>query len=322
MKKLLTLAVLLFSGFCISQDLTQNLLLHYEFDGNTEDSSVNGYDAVAFGPTLAADRFGNPNSAYYFDGDDDYINFPNVAALKPSLPVSFSFWVRYDSTSYQDQTVFDTSFEEDHCTGIWFNSTSATSKPAVNFGNGEYSYSPYTRQTFVTDTVIDTNNWYHMIVVVNSASNMKIYVNCKEYGGTYSGEGGAIQYSSFPGCLGRHDRDLSLPPDYFKGYIDDFRYWDKALTTADIAELCTPTLANPDHPKGIGLIAYPNPARDKLYIQSAIALESMRLYNALGQVVYSGIYQPEIDISNMAPGIYYLKCAAGSKTETKKIIIK
>src|SRR5690606_36848248 len=39
------------------------------------------------------------------------------------------------------------------------------------------------------------------------------------------------------GCIGRHDRDLGAPANYFKGAIDDFRYWNRELTVDNIAEL-------------------------------------------------------------------------------------
>jgi hypothetical protein len=57
----------------LSADLTSGLVAQYLFDGNANDSSGNGHNSTVNGATLAADRFGNPNSAYNFDGADDYI---------------------------------------------------------------------------------------------------------------------------------------------------------------------------------------------------------------------------------------------------------
>src|SRR5690606_41697402 len=81
--------------------------------GDTNDSSINGNDGINFGATFANDRFGNPNSAIYFDGVNDYVNFPNISELKPDLPISFSFWIKYESYNSDDRDVFNTSFEED-----------------------------------------------------------------------------------------------------------------------------------------------------------------------------------------------------------------
>ena len=57
--------------------LKQGLVAYYPFNGNAKDESGNGHDGDVKGATLANDRNGNSNSAYYFDGADDYINLGN-----------------------------------------------------------------------------------------------------------------------------------------------------------------------------------------------------------------------------------------------------
>ena len=55
--------------------LNDGLVAYYPFNGNANDESGNGNDGTVNGATLADDRFGNPGSAYYFDGNDYiYIN--------------------------------------------------------------------------------------------------------------------------------------------------------------------------------------------------------------------------------------------------------
>ncbi|MBN2000041.1 hypothetical protein JW935_20990, partial [candidate division KSB1 bacterium] len=49
------------------------LIAWYPFSGNVLDKSGNNNHGEVNGPILVSDRFGNPNSAYYFDGVDDYI---------------------------------------------------------------------------------------------------------------------------------------------------------------------------------------------------------------------------------------------------------
>ena len=46
---------------------------YYPFNGNANDESGNGNHGTVHGATLTTDRFGTPNSAYKFDGIDDYI---------------------------------------------------------------------------------------------------------------------------------------------------------------------------------------------------------------------------------------------------------
>jgi len=56
--------------------LTDGLVAYYPFNGNAKDASGNGNNGVVSGATLTADRLGNPNSAYSFDGFRDQIEIP------------------------------------------------------------------------------------------------------------------------------------------------------------------------------------------------------------------------------------------------------
>ena len=48
--------------------LVITLVAHYTFSGDASDQSSYGNDGTVRGATLTKDRFGNENSAYYFDG--------------------------------------------------------------------------------------------------------------------------------------------------------------------------------------------------------------------------------------------------------------
>ena len=107
------------------------------------------------------------------------------------------------------------------------NIQSSTSKYQVSYGDGANFYTGGSRQTHTSEAIIQPNEWHQMVVVLNAAQDMKIYVDCIEYSGDYSGPGGQLQYSNLSGTIGRHDRSLVNTADYFKGVIDDFRYWNR-----------------------------------------------------------------------------------------------
>ncbi|MBK7558794.1 MAG: hypothetical protein IPI54_11195 [Chitinophagaceae bacterium] len=68
MKKLL-LPLLLAANVCFAQvDLNLGLKAYYPFSGNANDISGNNNNPVFNNATLTADRLGNPNSAYHFNG--------------------------------------------------------------------------------------------------------------------------------------------------------------------------------------------------------------------------------------------------------------
>ena len=71
-------SILFISGqILIAQVPRDALIAYYPFHGNVNDGSGNGHHGTAYGPTLTQDRFGNVDSAYSFDGVDDYIAIEN-----------------------------------------------------------------------------------------------------------------------------------------------------------------------------------------------------------------------------------------------------
>jgi len=68
-------------------DLNDGLIAHYPFNGNANDASGNGNHGTVNGATLTEDRFGNADSAYKFDGQDDYIDLGQV---KTNISSKFS----------------------------------------------------------------------------------------------------------------------------------------------------------------------------------------------------------------------------------------
>ena len=63
----------------------------WPFCGNANDESGNGNDGTVNGATPTTDRFGNVNSAYAFDGENDYIHVTSPSLLL-STNYTFSAW--------------------------------------------------------------------------------------------------------------------------------------------------------------------------------------------------------------------------------------
>ena len=81
-KTLVHIILAIFFLVCCKVDLvgqvpTQNLVAYYPFDGNANDASGNGNDAVNNNALLTTDRFGSVNSAYDFNGFDAYLEISN-----------------------------------------------------------------------------------------------------------------------------------------------------------------------------------------------------------------------------------------------------
>jgi len=96
MKTFLPAPVFLFSfSSSFSQiKLDSGLMAYYPFNGNANDASGNGNNAVFNNASLTNDRFGNPNSAYSFNGIDNYIRVPNASAINPIGQISLCVFVK------------------------------------------------------------------------------------------------------------------------------------------------------------------------------------------------------------------------------------
>src|SRR5450432_4011795 len=98
-------ALNLLPNFVMSQvHLNNGLIAYYPFNGNANDATGNGNNGIPMnGVQLTTDRFGNPNSAYLFDGIDDYILINDNGKLSPKS-VTVAAYVITESTLGQSIT--------------------------------------------------------------------------------------------------------------------------------------------------------------------------------------------------------------------------
>ncbi|WCL81767.1 LamG domain-containing protein [Saprospira sp. CCB-QB6] len=168
--KLGILAILLLSGQLL---LAQTgLVADLRMNGDADDVQGN-HSATVNGATLTTDRYGRANSAYYFDGQDDYLELSNLNALKFS-EFSYSVWVEVttvSSGSYMpiisiggsngDQGIFIANNYYSQYTGcIGYGWTSCSSTTAYNASTG----------------VVPSSTWHH-IVYTRNATEGKIYMD-------------------------------------------------------------------------------------------------------------------------------------------------
>ena len=326
MKKLLfSLALVIGVIGLSSQNLSDGLLLHYDFSGNANDISGNNRHATVYAATLTNDRNGNANSAYYFDGVDDYIELPNDNELKPPLPLTIAFWVRFDdiSTTYRS-LVLDTDFFEDRYTGVWIHAYDGYL--TLNFGDGTpNSTDPVNRRSKTGSTKLSENVWYHVVGIIRGTGDMAIYINCANDGGTYNGTGGALVYSTNSGVIGKIDTNVDKPPRFLKGALDDIRYWNRALTEDEVELFCESTLAiKEDKKEGLLKSVHPNPSNGDftLLLNSDKSL-NIELYDITGKIIlqvkdYRG---SELKINNLNQGMYFVKVQNDTTQTTQKIIV-
>ena len=207
--------------------LTDGLVAYYPFDGNANDASGNGNNGVVHGATLTADRFGNANGAYYFDGSS-YIDAPNSSALyaicrtvsvsawiKPEAwypgdgYISFDKWLSVLNKGYNDRQ-FGIQIESDYGTKWLFSDNACI---------GSVSQLP----------TLDT--WSH-VVITDDGVIMTAWLNGQSIGTASSS--GYLPQTTESLYIGM-DRPAGL--EYFIGAMDDIRIYNRALSAAEVKAL-------------------------------------------------------------------------------------
>jgi len=310
----------------IAQNIHDSLIVYYPFDGDAVDHSGNGFNGVVSGATLTTDRNGNPNSAYYFDGVNDFILLPNIPALKPALPVTFAFWVKIKSLAMASNKFIATDHQYNNYAGFWI-TTLNTGEVQVSFGGCTGGATEAHRRTKISSSKLTIGTWHYITCVVRGALDMNIYIDCIDAGGTYSGSGSTnLAYSSNSGKIGSEPANSISPTSYFWGTMDEFAFWNRALGTFEIERLC---VANPlnigsESPLNASVVnkLYPNPFTENTTIELNYSKPqelTLYVYDIYGKQIKSKSIDSEIvnfDRGSLSSGMYFYQI----KNDEKNIL--
>jgi len=124
---------------------TNGLVGYWPFNGNANDESGNGNHGTVNGATLTTDRNGNANSAFSFDGVDDWI-LANSILLSNDFTINFlinaSNTINLEASSTQTNsgcTIISQGASNNPCNYSDF----ALGYKFGNYGNGEQNCNGY-----------------------------------------------------------------------------------------------------------------------------------------------------------------------------------
>jgi hypothetical protein len=198
--------------------MPDGFIAFFPFAGNAEDASGNSNDGTVFGATLAEDRLGVANSAYYLDGTTSYIAVANSGNMNPADAVSVTAWVKTDAVVGARMAIYDRLETNDGFGLMLVNS----GYPRVSINGGEGSCT--------SSISVANQEWHHVAGTYDSAAGeINIYVDGVLAGTTaYSTP---IDYDPEPrNQIGR----VRSGEDYLRGTIDDLSLFDFALSAADV----------------------------------------------------------------------------------------
>jgi hypothetical protein len=217
--------------------LTNGLLAYYPFNGNANDESGNQLNGmVQNGAQLTTDRFGAANSAFYFDGINDNIIVTDQGQLsQPTFTVAFYFNTEKTTTQIAVGKINE----------------STGNAATYNFGvYPEPVFNPYFGvmdenlgcdvqvptnlvYTLFTNQPIITNRWYFMAATFENGKQY-IYI-----------DGVLVATANRPFAHAKYctETDFLIGSWWandkysFQGKIDEVRYYNRALSQAEVQTL-------------------------------------------------------------------------------------
>lgn len=330
---------------------TNGLVAYYPFNGNANDVSVNANNGINNGATLTTDRFGNVDSAYFFNGSTEYINVPSSNTLNFQTNNSFtlSYWINATSINTSKVNVIinkqigaGTSSQDGWNSNVEFNR-------AINLRIQNAPSTVFCDPSSNAGAISNLTNYHITQVFQNGTSS--VYIN-------------GIQVSTSAGCLGIiGDNSSNMfigKPTWtsgnaqgFNGVIDDIGIWNRALTQQEVATLynaeqCFNNITVTDTLIiNVGQLSYsnpityannitiaPNPASSQININfnniSNLNGGTLKIINSLGQQVASTEITTSGTKSTMqlatwgGAGMYFVQIInpQGQIVDIKKIILQ
>jgi len=240
MKKLFTILIasICFNSFA---QTTEGLVAYYPLDGNSKDLSVNTNDGTDQNTTYGNGMVGQ---SVNFNGENSTITIPNTYTSKHDN-YTISTWIKINDINAQ-QTIL----------GIWGHTGTEGQDDFALFWNGndqklQFITAPGlgTQLISLEGNNISQSSWFHVTLTKDFVNKkIAIYVNgLKELEGDFSGE--TVDLITPPLVLGGY-LTSSFPSNTFSnllnGSMDEFRMYNRVLTSIEINELADYAINIPD----------------------------------------------------------------------------
>lgn len=330
-------------NLCNAQSLpsyvpSEGLLGWWPFTGSANDLSINGNNGTVNGAIMTADRFGNPNAAYLFNGVDSFISVPNSTSFQNISAISTSAWIYVE----------DWYLSNDNS---WFpiiskSSTTTAGKFSVGVTLSKIYGNLDLKQAEINQNLIQPGSWYN-IVMVHNGNTAKFYINGILYNTTTAFTTLPNFVSTLPLFFGKDNPGLT---EFSNGKIDDIGIWNRELTDNEInnlynSNICYQNITVTDtliintgilsyNPVTYNntITIYPNPANDHITIDCGTLANvvgyQIKIINTLGQEVFSSVMnQQQFSVplnSWTGNGLYFVNIlnTQGHIIDIKKIILQ
>ena len=215
----------------VTNGLAKNGELYLKKAGSTNEGAIIVYDSGAW-RTFANEVGGDFTNTYSldFDGTNEELTIPQGTFNLGSGVFSFSLWFNADSLN-----AYNAFFNISSNNALKL-STFVTSGGNITCSNWNYD------NITASGNTINTGTWYHVAFVKSTAGNagvFKLYLNGNPL--TTSPTNGIMSQGS---TFGSEDSTSTIGKTYnatypypFNGKIDEFAFWNSALSASDITDI-------------------------------------------------------------------------------------
>jgi len=214
------------SGFQITpvNPGTANLVAHYTFDGNVNDSAGSNNGTAVGVPAYDTGKF---SQAIRLDGVDDYVDCGSGASLNLTGAVTISAWIRLAAVG-TDQKI---AGNQDNTTGGYkfgvFTNNRVEFEIRTSAGAGTLN------RGVAGGTALTPGVWYHVVGVYSQGNYIRTYVN-----GVLDRElTTTAVLGTSTGTLKIGCEPYNTSAGFFNGLIDQVQVYKAALTAGQVAWL-------------------------------------------------------------------------------------
>ena len=224
-------------------NLENGLVAYYPFSGNANDVTGNGNDLSVHGPVLATDRFGNVNQCYLFDGTPSaaqYLITNNISNFVTNT-YTISFWANVQAYNPPHLGGNPYNYDDFKLQAFYsVNSNNWNISPlmaaSLDIDNNSRLFVGHAGDTYYksADSLIQLDQWY-FVTVVYDGRLCKIYKDGELLGSFAASISFQNQFDFVIGGI-RNGTAMDVMGG-FKGKLDEFRYYNRALSDIEIQEL-------------------------------------------------------------------------------------
>ena len=200
------------------------LIAYLPFFGNANDVTGSGFDATLHGPSLTSDRFGKPDRAYYFAGNNEHMTLNRV--LPDAQQFTFCAWIRPDDERFASVFYDAAYFTPGRDTELAINS--GGSLQATFTKSADPGPDP-----IATARVLNPGDWVHVALALRS-DGTHVFLNGQSVGSSQAVSHN-MGFHSAP-FLGAANHGLFVEHG-FKGAMDEIRIYSRGLSNDEILQL-------------------------------------------------------------------------------------